>query len=63
MWYRHFEGCYVVRFALPIYDDQSGELIRYNIFIAKMLVRHAEDDKKYIYDIFLAIKKENEKPV
>lgn len=55
-WFR-----YLVRFALPIYDDKSGELIRYNIFMAKMLVRHAEDGKKYLYDI-LAIKKENEKP-
>lgn len=55
-WYR-----YVVRFALPIYADGTGELIRYNIFTAKMLVRHAEDGKKYLYDI-LAIKKENEQP-
>lgn len=55
-WFR-----YLVRFALPIYDDKSGELIRYNIFMAKMLIRHAEDGKKYLYDI-LAIKKENEKP-
>lgn len=55
-WYK-----YIIRFALPVYEDKSGELIRYNIFAAKMLVRHAEDDKKYLYDI-LTIKKENEKP-
>ncbi|MCD7746678.1 MAG: hypothetical protein LUI13_15595 [Lachnospiraceae bacterium] len=56
-WYR-----YTVRFALPVYSNGSGELIRYNVFGAKMLVRHAEDGKKYLYDI-LTIKKENEKPV
>lgn len=55
-WFR-----YITRFALPIYDDKTNELIRYNIFAAKMLVRHAEDGRKYLYDI-LAIKKENEKP-
>lgn len=55
-WYR-----YEVRFALPIYND-DGELVRYNIFSAKMLVRYAEDDKKYLYDL-QAIKKENERPV
>lgn len=55
-WFR-----YIIRFALPVYDDKTNELIRYNIFVAKMLVRHSEDGKKYLYDI-LAIKKENEKP-
>ena len=56
-WYR-----YNVRFALPVYDDKSGELLRYNIFSAKMLVRHAEDGKKYLYD-FLRIKKETGSPL
>lgn len=56
-WYR-----YDVRFALPVYDDKSGELARYNIFSAKMLVRHAEDGKKYLYD-FLRIKKETGSPL
>ncbi|MCC8049400.1 MAG: hypothetical protein LIP10_01910 [Clostridiales bacterium] len=55
-WYR-----YTVRFALPVYGNNPEELIRYNVFGAKMLVRHAEDGKKYLYDI-LAIKKENEQP-
>lgn len=50
-----------MRFALPIYND-DGELVRYNIFSAKMLVRYAEDDKKYLYDL-QTIKKENERPV
>lgn len=56
-WYR-----YNVRFALPVYDDKSGELVRYNIFSAKMLVRYAEDGKKYLYD-FLRIKKETGSPL
>ena len=56
-WYR-----YDVRFAIPVYDDKSGELVRYNIFKARMLVRHSEDGKKYLYD-FLAIKKETSSPL
>ncbi len=56
-WYR-----YDVRFALPVYDDKSGELVRYNIFSARMLVRHAEDGKKYLYDL-LAVKKETSSPL
>lgn len=55
-WYR-----YDVRFAIPVYEESSGELLRYNIFRARMLVRHAEDNKKYLYD-FLAIKKETNSP-
>lgn len=55
-WYR-----YDVRFAIPVYDDKSGELIYYNVFSSRMLVRHAEDGKKYLYD-FLAIKKETSSP-
>lgn len=51
-WYR-----YDVKFALPVYDDKSGEVCRYNIFFARMLVRHDADGKKYHYDL-LAIKKE-----
>ena len=56
-WYR-----YDVRFALPVYDDKGGGLVRYNIYSAKMLVRHAEDGKKYLYD-FLRIKKETGSPL
>ncbi len=56
-WYR-----YDVRFALPVYDDKNGELVRYNIFSARMLVRYAEDGKKYLYDL-LAIKKETSSPL
>lgn len=51
-WYR-----YDVRFAIPVHDDKTGEVLRYNIFIARMLVRHADDGNKYLYDL-LAVKKE-----
>ncbi len=56
-WYR-----YDIRFALPVYDDKTGKVVRYNIYSANMLVRHAEDEKKYLYDI-LAIKKETSSPL
>ena len=56
-WYR-----YDVRFALPVYDDKSNEICRYNIFFARMLVRHDKDGKKYLYDL-LALKKETSSPL
>ena len=49
-WYR-----YDSRFALPVYDD-NGEMKRYNIFHASLIVRYAENKKMYLYDI-LDIKK------
>lgn len=55
-WYR-----YKVYFALPVYDDNKEYVIRYNIYQAKMLVRYADDGKKYLYD-FISIKKGNEQP-
>lgn len=56
-WYR-----YDVRFALPVYDDKSNEICRYNIFFSRMLVRHDKDGKKYLYDL-LAVKKETSSPL
>lgn len=56
-WYR-----YDVRFALPVYNDKTGNLERYNIYKAIMLVRHAEDNKRYLYD-FITIKKETSSPL
>ena len=50
-WYR-----YDSRFALPVYDDK-GELERYNVFHASMLIRHSNDGKLYLYDV-IDIKKE-----
>lgn len=48
-WYR-----YDVKFAIPIYVNDA--LVRYNVFGARLLVNHAQNGKKYLYDI-LAIKK------
>lgn len=56
-WYR-----YCVRFGLPVYNDKNGALERYNIFSAIMLVRHADDGNKYLYDI-TTIKKETSSPL
>ena len=53
-WYK-----YDVRFALPVYESEI--LVRYNIFSARLLVNHADNGKKYLYDI-LAIKKETSRP-
>lgn len=47
---------YVTRFALPVYDE-NGDIERYNVFRSIMLVRHAEDDRLYLYDV-IKIKKE-----
>ena len=55
-WYR-----YDTRFAIPVYDN-TGELVRYNVFKARILVRHAKDGKLYLYDI-LRTKKETSKPL
>ena len=52
-WYR-----YDTHFAIPVYDDNM-ELQRYNVFKARILVRHAWDGKLYLYDI-LRTKKRNE---
>lgn len=54
-WYR-----YDTRFALPIYDN-GGELVRYNIFNAELLVRHDADGQLYLYDI-INIKKKQSTP-
>ena len=50
-WYK-----YESRFALPIFDE-DGEIARYNVFRVAMIIRHGEDNKKYLYDI-INIKKE-----
>lgn len=53
-WYR-----YDIRFALPVYENSI--LTGYNIFTGQLLVNHAENGKKYLYDI-LGIKKETSSP-
>ena len=54
-WYR-----YDTRFGIPVYNE-SGELLRYNIFSTRMLVRCDKDGKLYLYD-FVRTKKETSKP-
>ena len=49
-WYR-----YDTKFALPVYSE-DGNVERYNIFSARLLIRHASSGKMYLYDI-LEIKK------
>ena len=41
--------------GIPVYDEE-GELLRYNIFSSRMLVRCDADGKLYLYD-FIRIKK------
>lgn len=55
-WYR-----YDTRFGIPVYDEK-GELLRYNIFSTRMLIRCDEDGKLYLYD-FVRTKKETSKPL
>lgn len=55
-WYR-----YESRFALPVFAE-NGQVERYNVFHASMLIRHANDGKLYLYDI-LEIKKETSNPL
>ena len=55
-WYR-----YDSYFAIPVHDN-DGEVDHYNVFHASLLIRHAEDGKKYLYDI-IDIKKETSYPL
>lgn len=50
-WYR-YDSC----FAIPVYED-NGDIERYNVFHASMLIRHANDGRMYLYDV-IDIKKE-----
>ncbi len=54
-WYR-----YDTRFGIPVYSD-LGEIERYNIFRARMLIRCDANKKLYLYDI-VQIKKETSTP-
>ncbi|SEK17749.1 hypothetical protein SAMN02910377_00104 [Pseudobutyrivibrio ruminis] len=53
-WYR-----YDTRFAIPIYDEDDN-IRGYNVFYARLLIRHSSSGKKYLYDV-LEIKKETSK--
>lgn len=54
-WYR-----YDIRFGIPSYDTE-GKFIKYNIYMARMLVRRDKDGRLYLYD-FIRIKKETSSP-
>ena len=54
-WYR-----YDTRFGIPSYNSE-GELERYNIYSARMLVRCDENGKLYLYDL-VRTKKETSSP-
>ena len=54
-WYR-----YDTRFGLPLYDSE-GELERYDIYTARMLVRCDKDGRLYLYDL-VRTKKETSSP-
>ena len=55
-WYR-----YDTRFAIPKYNDEN-ELIGYNVYKGRLLVRCSENGRLYLYDI-LRIKKETSRPL
>ena len=50
-WYK-----YESRFALPVLDE-NGEIERYNVFHAAIIVRHSHEGKLYLYDIMNIKKK------
>jgi hypothetical protein len=56
-WYR-----YDVRFGIPVCNDTTGVLERYNVFTAILLVKHSADGNKYLHDI-TTIKKETSSPL
>ena len=47
----------MLRHRLRLACGGENVLVRYNIFHARLLINHAENGRKYLYDI-LAIKKE-----
>lgn len=55
-WYR-----FTTRFALPMYAD-NDELLRYNVYRIELLIRHASDERLYLYDM-VNIKKETSTPL
>ena len=41
----------ITKFAIPEYNN-DWELTGYNIFKGRMVIRHAQDNKLYLYMIF-----------
>lgn len=54
-WYR-----YDIKFGLPTYND-FNELVKFNIYVATLVIRINKDKKLFLYDI-INIKKRNELP-
>lgn len=54
-WYR-----YDTRFGIPTYDSE-GEITKYNVYTARILVRCDSDGKLYLYDL-VRTKKETSSP-
>ena len=54
-WYR-----FTTRFALPISNNDTGKVERFNIYRIEMLIRHAADGNLYLFDM-VNIKKETSK--
>lgn len=50
-----------IRFKGKRNIDWDDVLVRYNVFRGQLLINHAENGNKYLYDI-LAIKKETRNP-
>ena len=55
-WYR-----YDSRFSLPVYNE-NGEVERHNVFCVEILIRYADDERMYLYDL-VNIKKETSTPL
>ena len=55
-WYR-----YNSRFALPVFSE-DGNVERYNVFHASLLIRYDNNGKMYLYDV-IDIKKETSNPL
>ncbi len=53
---------YVVKFGIPVFNERTNELERYNIFSAILLIKHSEDGNKYLHDL-ITIKKETSGPL
>ena len=56
-WYR-----YDTRFALPVCNEKTQEIERYNIFRATLIIKRSDDDKLYLYDV-INMKKEPSTPL
>ncbi len=52
---------YIVRFAMPVYQEQR-KTEEYNVYSGCILVNHAKNGRKYLYDL-VDIKKETSTPL